>query len=234
MNLRLDWVDAKAARYACEKWHYSKTMPCGKLMKLGVWENSRFVGVVIFGMGASPPFFKRISKWLGVGRFEACELVRVAMTKHETQVSRIIAIALAMLRRHCPNLKLVVSFADADQGHHGGIYQAGNWIYTGLRNKGHRYGYRINGRTVHCRSMPGLGLRNTLADARKLDPRAEVLIGNGKHQYWYPFSDDVRCRLVVSSIPYPKRAGSIGSDAAAVQVAQGGATPTSALSVISE
>ncbi len=226
MSLRLDWIDAKAARYACEKWHYSKSLPAGPLVKIGVWENKQFVGAVIFGWGASPPFFKRIKSWLGVGRFEACELVRIALTTHEAHVSRIVSIALKLLKKHCPKLRLVVSFADADQGHHGGIYQAGNWIYTELRNKGHRDGYRINGRVVHCRSMPALGLRNTLADARRLDPRAEAIIGSGKHQYWYPFDSEVRKKLKAETKPYPKRVTSIDGDAAATHVAEGGSTPT--------
>ncbi|MBI5459207.1 hypothetical protein [Methanobacterium sp.] len=32
-------------------------------------------------------------------------------------------------------LKLAVSYADKDQKHLGGIYQAGNWIYVGLKNQ---------------------------------------------------------------------------------------------------
>ena len=44
----------EAAKYAVMNWHYSKTMPIGKLVKYGVWENDKFVGCVIFGRGASP------------------------------------------------------------------------------------------------------------------------------------------------------------------------------------
>lgn len=180
-------------------------MPSGPTVKIGVWEHGKFIGSIIYGMGASPPFYKRIHSWLGVGKFEACELVRVALASHETPVSRLLAISLKMLRRHCPKLRVVVSFADNNENHHGGIYQATNWIYTGLRNAGHRDGYLIHGEKVHCRSMPSRGLRNTLADARKADPNAEPIIGTGKHQYWYPFDSVVRELLLVQSKPYPKR-----------------------------
>jgi len=38
---------------------------------------------------------------------------------------------LRKLKKHAKGLKLVVSYADFNQGHHGGIYQATNWIYVG-------------------------------------------------------------------------------------------------------
>ena len=43
-DLRLDWCDQKAARYAVEMWHYSRSMPSSKLVRVGVWEGGRFVG----------------------------------------------------------------------------------------------------------------------------------------------------------------------------------------------
>lgn len=52
-GLVLDWIDYKAARLAVESWHYSRRMPAGKLAKIGVWEDGRFIGAIIFGMGAS-------------------------------------------------------------------------------------------------------------------------------------------------------------------------------------
>ncbi|WP_449441465.1 Mom family adenine methylcarbamoylation protein [Serratia entomophila] len=47
-------------------------------------------------------------------------------------VSQILAKAIKFLSAVCPGLRLIVSYADKDQNHHGGIYQATNWIYEGL------------------------------------------------------------------------------------------------------
>lgn len=47
-DLRIDWATHEAARYACENWHYSGTVPVGKLAKVGAWERGEFVGVVLF------------------------------------------------------------------------------------------------------------------------------------------------------------------------------------------
>ena len=48
-DLKLDWCDIKAARFACMNWHYSKSVPVGKLVKVGVWENKKYIGCVLFG-----------------------------------------------------------------------------------------------------------------------------------------------------------------------------------------
>lgn len=53
-SLKLARVSYKAAKYAVEKWHYSRAMPSGKLIKYGVWEDSKFIGVIIFERGANP------------------------------------------------------------------------------------------------------------------------------------------------------------------------------------
>ena len=124
-ELRIDWCSYKAAVFAVKNWHYSKRIPKSKLGRIGAWEDGKFIGVVIFGCGATNSLVRRY----GLRPEEGCELVRVALREHKTPVTRIIRIALIFLRRSNPGLRLVVSFADPGEGHEGKIYQAGNWIY---------------------------------------------------------------------------------------------------------
>lgn len=42
-ELRIDWATHEAARFACERWHYSRVIPKSKLAKFGVWEDGAFV-----------------------------------------------------------------------------------------------------------------------------------------------------------------------------------------------
>jgi hypothetical protein len=77
-KLKLDWCSFDAAKYACKSWHYSKCVPAGKLVKIGVWENEKFIGCVLYGLGATP----NLSKPYGLTMTECCELVRVALTTH--------------------------------------------------------------------------------------------------------------------------------------------------------
>lgn len=52
-DLRVAPCSHTAAKLAVERWHYSRTMPVGKLARFGIWERDEFVGVVLFG--SMPP-----------------------------------------------------------------------------------------------------------------------------------------------------------------------------------
>jgi len=226
-NLLVDWASPEAARYACQQWHYSRRVPVFKCVRVGVWEgvDQRFIGVVMFGQGATP----ELGKPYGLGRTEVCELTRVALSAHKTPVSRIVAIALRFLKKHCPGLQLVVSFADMAQGHHGGIYQAGGWIYAGGATT---HGYRVNGETIHPKTLHsryGKGGQSIPWLRANVDPKAERVVAGFKHRYLMPLNKRIRAKIQPLAKPYPKRAGSADSGTPGIQPGRGGANPTSAL-----
>lgn len=200
--LRLDWCSHEAARYAVEKWHYSRRMPRGKLAKVGVWEDGRFIGAVLFGLGATP----MVGRAEGMPAGHVCELVRVALTRHHTATSRIVALALRMLRRAMPGLRLVVSFADTAQGHVGTIYQAGGWLYVGGREEGNG-AYRLRGRIYHPRTLHhlyGTGGASIPWLRAHIDPEATRLRTPVKHKYLMPLDERLRAELAPLVCPYPK------------------------------
>ena len=80
VGLKLDWATHEAAKYACTNWHYSKCMPVGKIVKIGVWEDKKFIGVVLYSYGAN----NNASKSFGLTQYECCELTRVALTSHQS------------------------------------------------------------------------------------------------------------------------------------------------------
>ena len=127
MTLKVAPIEHKAAEFAVKNWHYSQTMPIGKLILFGVWENDKYIGAVMYGRGASP----QLGSAFGLTQTECCELVRVALTTHEAPVTQIVSLTIKELKKTNPGLRLIISFADPEQSHHGGIYQAGNWIYNG-------------------------------------------------------------------------------------------------------
>jgi hypothetical protein len=135
LEFKIDWASHESAKYACENWHYSKCLPVPPLVKIGVWENKKFIGCVIFSRGAS----SNLLKPYGLTQVQGCELTRIALNKHVTPVSRIISIAIKFLKKNSPELKLIISFADPNEGHHGGVYQATNWVYSGKSAKSFKY-----------------------------------------------------------------------------------------------
>lgn len=108
-KLHLNFCSHQAAAYAVKKWHYSKRMPIGRIVKIGVWEDE-YIGAILFARGASP----NLGTKYRLDQTEICELVRVALHHHQAPVTKIISIAIKLLRKQSPGLKLIVSFAEPE------------------------------------------------------------------------------------------------------------------------
>lgn len=201
-DLRIDWATHEAAKYAVETWHYSRVLPVPPLVKVGAWEGSRFVGVVIFSRGAN----NNLLKPFGLSATEGCELTRIALSQHTTPVSRIVRFAVRFLRLNSPELRLIVSFADPSEGHHGGIYQAGNWVYTGRQPPTVEYiapdGKRWHGRMI---SKDGkIKVQGKYRSCWRIDQCTPVE-RPGKHRYLMPLDAEMREHILPLAKPYPKR-----------------------------
>lgn len=188
--LKIDFATHKAAKHACLNWHYSKAVPAGKLVKFGAWEDGHFIGVVMFGRGAN----RNMASEYGLEQTECVELVRIALRRHHAPVSKIAAISI----------RLVVSYADPRQGHHGGIYQAGNWIYTGLTKPDQHI--ILNGKLLHRRTVYSRHGTQAIEWLKaNVDPNARHEMDQGKHKYLMPLDEKIRQAMVTSAKPYPKR-----------------------------
>lgn len=182
-------------------------MPRGKLACFGVWEHGQFTGTVIYGRGAT----HKLGSPFGLGPTECVELVRVALCDHNQPVTRMVAASLRQLRAACPGLRLVVSYADTGQGHHGGIYQAGNWIYTGTTSPHNPY-FVVHGKPVHGRTLRNMAVgrpEDETAEAfvrRTIDPNVyRVNTVPVKHRYVYPLNRSTRRVVARLAKPYPTR-----------------------------
>ena len=218
-ELKIDWATQEAAKYAVENWHYSRKIHSGKMSRVGAWENGIFIGCVVFASGACPT----LGEPYGLHQTECCELIRIALRKHETPVSRILAIALRFLKKQCCGMRLIVSFADQNQGHHGGIYQANGWLYAGQTAPTTQLLYK--GEWRHPKSFRNDWGGLEKVDVSKLQKRKSL----PKHRYLMPLDAEMRERIKPLARPYPKRAVSDTKDTADFQSAKGGSTPTTAL-----
>ena len=205
--MRVDWCSYEAAKYAMAHWYHYPDMPRGRLVKCGVWEDDAFVGAILFGDGVSKDAFKQY----GLTPNEGAELVRVAMRTHACPVTQALAVAIRMLHKANPGLRMLISFANPEAGHKGGIYQAGNWIFAGLTSTSEEY--VVNGVQVHGRGMRmtrekhrlgGLKTKNTLEWVqRAIDPNAFAVKGAAKLRYLFPLDRAMRKRLEQFAQPFP-------------------------------
>jgi hypothetical protein len=108
------------------------------------------------------------------------------------------AIAVKMVKRQSPGMRLLVSLADGAQGHHGGVYQATNWFYVGRSSTLTQYYFREKWRND-----------TSLMRFLKQNPSQKEMLPSrviaGKHKYLMPLDLEMRERVSVLAQPYPKR-----------------------------
>ena len=184
----------EAAKFAVEHWHYSGSMPAGKRVSFGVWEGGEYRGVVLFGRGAN----RNIGTPYDLASDEVCELTRIAMREHYWPVTKIGSIAIRLLCKHCSGLRLIVSYADPSQGHHGGIYQGMNWLYVGT-SIGTAMIKMPSGNVVHKKTF-----RSRYGHNQALEMGCEWVQGPEKLKYLYPLDDEMRAQIEPLAKPYPK------------------------------
>ncbi len=195
-------------------------MPTGKTVKIGVWENDKFIGVVIYSYGAN----NNAAKYFSLKQEQVCELTRIALKSHITPVTKILSISLKMLKKSNPGLQMVFSYSDkTNQNHHGGIYQGDNWAYIGERStssKGAYYfirGKKIHGRSARAKYGKDINFPKPWSHAPSETKHLYVKILNPCYILKYKIHE------------YPKRATSKDNVASAIHAEEGGAIPTVAL-----
>ena len=207
-DLKIDWATHEAAKYACENWHYSKSVPVPPLVKVGAWESGMYIGCILFSRGAN----NNMLKPFGLSATEGCELTRVALKGHTNAVSRIIRIAIKFLKDNSAGLRLIVSFADPSHNHHGGIYQAGGWVYTGRQQDSLEW-LAPDGKVWHGRMVKAKGWTVCHGTKRTTwrPEQCQKIIKPGKHRYLMPLDDAMRKQIQSLARPYPKRVTSADS-----------------------
>lgn len=191
--------------------HYSGKTVNNSQLHIGVFWRGKLEGAMQFG----PSLDKRkMQKFVsGTGWNEFIELNRMAFSDvlPRNSESRAIAVAMRLLRKHAPQLKWVLSFADATLCGDGTIYRASGFVLTGIipsRNLARRQ----DGEVVHKMSYASnpvttgyakeMGGRNNWAEFCRRKGW-EVLEGY-QLRYIYFLDKSYRERLMVPEIPFSK------------------------------
>ena len=117
--------------------------------------------------------------------------------------SKVLGIVLRSLKRDT-GLKFVLAYSDPAAGHLGTIYQATNWLYTGLSSATPLYdigdgtlhhsrslAHQLGSHSIHYLTLQGINVRTVPQSA--------------KHRYIYFLDESWRSRLTVPVLSYPKR-----------------------------
>jgi hypothetical protein len=117
----------------CIEWflkkHYARRIPPVNFA-FGLFEKNDLVGVCSYGVPSSSPLRRGIAgeKW----KNNILELNRFVLENNKkNEASYFISKTLRLI----PRPRIIVSYSDCAMGHHGYIYQACNFIYTGFSAK---------------------------------------------------------------------------------------------------
>ena len=188
--MRLEKASNKAIKFACLKFHYAKAVPTYSIGYAVFNNNNEWCGVVLFGGGASVNMPTKFN--LKNGQY--LELNRMALNGKQSSTSKVLSIAIKLIKKECPTVKMLFSYADKGQNHNGIIYQATNWIYIeNIESSGTEY--FLHGTWKHDR-----GRYNWSVDFKKLPKRKKA----GKHKYVYPLDKSLLEICNKLKKPYPK------------------------------
>lgn len=146
-------IPAKIAIPFVKKHHYSGKVVNNSQIHFGVFWGGCLHGVMSLG----PSLVKKglIGLVKDTGWNEFIELNRLAFDEvlPRNSESRAISVAIKLLRKNAPQIKWIVSFADAAQCGDGTIYRASGFVLTGI-SKGSIYKL-ADGRTVQEMTITG-------------------------------------------------------------------------------
>jgi hypothetical protein len=186
--------------------HYAKRIPSISY-SYGLFDNGELIGICTYGTPASSTL--RIGVCGESFSPHVIELNRLCLKyNRKNEASFLVSSTLKLL----PKPKIIVSFADTEQNHTGVVYQACNFLYTGLSAK--RTNWCIKGReNLHGQTIAdefrgcenrSKAMRDKYGDDFYLKPRSR------KHRYIYvignrKFKKDAVGSLNYKTTDYPKK-----------------------------
>lgn len=178
------------------KKHYAKRIPPISYC-FGLIIENKIEGICCFGIPASRFIFSK----------QPYELNRLIV--NEGLGKNILSQFVSKCLKNFPEPSIIVSYADTNQGHNGYIYQATNWIYTGISSK--RNKYFLDKSKIHEKSLYKRYKTSSIKELKKLGLNITYEKQKGKHRYFYfigskkqrkEFKNEVLSKY--KQLPYPK------------------------------
>ncbi len=180
--------------------HYSKRMPASVQLCYGDVDYGPPTKIIT----ACCIFSNATGRW----EDKLWELTRlVKLSRYDIPLTKLISKAVGAIRKERMT-DLIVSFADIEEDHHGGIYQACSWVYAGVRGK-RLDGFNIDGNFVPARTCNAIYGTSSEKQLPNLLSRREVVphYDIGKHCYWKSLTKDGMKKAIglgLTSKRYPK------------------------------
>jgi hypothetical protein len=192
-NWTVERIDNSTAQQIIVENHYlHRKAPCSAAF--GLFDDmGRLLGVVMYGTPSSAPLRSGIC-----GPDEAMNVIELTrLWIHDDAPKNGESFLIGRSLKNCGK-EIVVSFADTEQNHLGIVYQATNWIYTGLSAK--RTDWTVEGENKHGQTwgdkFTAAEMREKFGDRFSLQPRSR------KHRYVFINAKGGRKKELLSKLKY--------------------------------
>lgn len=195
MNYKVASIDFQDCKEWFLKKHYAKRIPPIEFC-FGLYNNEILIGVCSYATPVSSVLRDIIPS------FKLYELNRLVINEglEKNTLSYFVSKTLLLM----PKPSVIVSYADTSQNHNGYIYQATNFLYTGLSAK--FMDYMVKGMEhMHGASIFDLSrgqenrvewLKQKFGDKLYMKERAR------KHRYFYFLGDKKQKKQMLKELPY--------------------------------
>ena len=205
-------IPAKIANEFVRKHHYSGKVAATGLIFFGAFLDNKMIGVAQWG--------RPINKYLHLHLVENTkwndflELNRMVFDDYlpKYSESRCIAISIKLIKKNAPQIKWIVSYADAIQCGDGTIYRASGFYLTSIKKNTELY--KINDKVYHtltlCSARPSIAQKEMRKKTGQETGSVKKLVKSmggetmdGK-QLRYIYLIDKTCKITVPIIPFSK------------------------------
>lgn len=191
--------------------HYAKRIP-PIFQVFGLYIDNELSGVCSFGR----PMSHTLVKGAFNGMYEDCFLELNRLVVNDGLPPNTLSFFVSQCLKKLSSPCVVVSYADTSQHHHGYIYQATNWVYTGLSNRftdfaveglEHLHHATVGDSVGRCDKTKGINKRVLLE--QKYGDRLYLKERPRKHRYFYFLGTKKQKKLMKKNLaydvlPYPK------------------------------
>ena len=200
-RIRVRPIPKRVAKELLEREHYLKSLPGGTKLAFGAFVGKRLLGALTLGVGS----IQGHSLVEEASQGDCITFTRFWLSEAlpSNSESRVIGVVMRALRRHT-SLKFVLSYADPEMGHVGVIYQATGWLYTGLSQATPLYDVG-DGRPRHGRTLGHSFGTHSVEYLKRQGVPVRLVKRAPKHRYLYAIDPDVKTRISVPVMPYPKK-----------------------------
>lgn len=187
MSIKEKYKVKSIAKYLCKDWllhkHYAKRLPSISY-SFGLFDDN-LIGVMTIGKPASPSLCVGVCGEINSKYVYELNRLCVNDNLEKNVLSYFVSQSLKML-----NDLILVSYADTKMKHNGYIYQATNWIYTGLSAKA--TDKKIKGSNKH-------GRHNNIYEK---GGEYELIERSRKHRYIYFIGNKARVKKWKKELNY--------------------------------